>query len=484
MPCAGRSHRLAALVFVALAALAAVVRAQPALDALIFRVFLRDGSTLVSYGDFARVADRVVLSIPLGSIDGPSPPLHLVSIAEAAVDWERTDRYSQAIRARHYAATQGEVDFEALSADVAKALNDVATISAPSERLAVVTAARRRLADWPAAHHGYRANDVAQLATLLDDAIADLRVAAGLSRIDLTLVATAAPLAPDVPELPAPSEREAFDQALAAASAAADTSERVSLLEAIAFSLGGPAGTAGALNGNRGAAGAPLGGTRAEWSSSMHARASAALSSETKIDQDYRTLAERMIGRADERARRADVAGIESLLRAVLEADDKLGRKRPEMTASLLATLDGRLDAARRLRLARDTWTARRDGLNRYQRGIRAAVDRFRRSIPALEQIRQLSGPSPAALMPLSIRLNEALRELNKVSVPAEAHAIQGMLTNASQTAIRAVASRRIAIASGDMATAWEASSAAAGALLMFERAQDELRKLNSPPGQ
>ena len=34
------------------------------------------------------------------------------------------------------------------------------------------------------------------------------------------------------------------------------------------------------------------------------------------------------------------------------------------------------------------------------------------------------------------------------------------------------------------MTTAWEASSAAAGALLMFERAQDELRKLNSPPGQ
>ena len=237
----------AALVLVALAALATVVRAQPALDALIFRIFLRDGSTLVSYGDFARVADRVVLSIPLGSIDGPSPPLHLVSIAEAAVDWERTDRYSEAIRARHYAATQGEVDFEALSADVAKALNDVATLSAPSERLAVVTAARRRLADWPAAHHGYRASDVAQLATLLDDAIADLRVAAGLSRVDLTLVATAAPLAPDVPELPAPSERESFDQALAAASAAADTSERVSLLEAIAFSLGGrDSGAAGA----------------------------------------------------------------------------------------------------------------------------------------------------------------------------------------------------------------------------------------------
>lgn len=475
MPCIGRMGRAGVALVLAAVLAGAPLRAQPAIDALIFRIFLRDGSTLVSYGDFARVADRVVLSIPLGSIDGPSPPLHLVSIAEAAVDWERTDRYTEAIRSRHYAATQGEVDFEALSADVARALNDVSTVKSAADRLAVVTSARRRLSDWPAAHHGYRARDVAQLAALLDDAIADLRVAAGLSRIDLTLVATADAVPPSMPELPAPSERETFDHALAAASVAADSTERVSLLEAIAASLG-PAGA--------NAAGAPLNGSRAPWSSSMHAAASAALATETKIDRDYRTFAERIIGRADERARRADVNGIEALLRAVLVNDDKLGRKRPEMTASLLATLDSRLDGARRLRLARDSWVARRDGLGRYQRGLRPAVDRIRRSVPALEQIRQLSGPSPSALQPLSIRLNDALRELNKVSAPAEAQAIQSMLANAAQTAIRAAASRRIAIATGDMATAWEAASAAAGALLMFERAQDELRKLNSPPGQ
>jgi hypothetical protein len=40
-----------------------------------------------------------------------------------------------------------------------------------------------------------------------------------------------------------------------------------------------------------------------------------------------------------------------------------------------------------------------------------------------------------------------------------------------------------MAIASTDMSTAWEASSAAAGALLLFERAQQELRKLSTPPG-
>jgi hypothetical protein len=216
----------------------------------------------------------------------------------------------------------------------------------------------------------------------------------------------------------------------------------------------------------------------------MHAKATAALATEVRIDQDYRALTERIVTRADERAKRADVAGIESLLREVLKTDDRLGRKRPEMTAALLATLDGRLDSARRLRLARDAWTTRREGLAKYQRAVAASIDGFRRSIPALEQIRQLAGPSPSALQPLAIRLSEALRDVTRASPPAEAEPVHTMLANAVQTAIRAASSRRVAVTTGDMATAWEAASAAAGAILMFERAQDELRKLNSPPEQ
>ena len=46
--------------------------AQPAADATLFRIFLQDGTTLVSYGDYARVADRVVLSVPLNGSASPS----------------------------------------------------------------------------------------------------------------------------------------------------------------------------------------------------------------------------------------------------------------------------------------------------------------------------------------------------------------------------------------------------------------------------
>ena len=120
-----RGHRLrrGALALARLAVVGCfvlVAATADAADALLFRIFLRDGSSLVSYGDFARVADRVVFSVPIAGLDGPTPVLHLVNIAESAVDWDRTDQYAASLRARHYAETSGEADFDALSAEVAR----------------------------------------------------------------------------------------------------------------------------------------------------------------------------------------------------------------------------------------------------------------------------------------------------------------------------------------------------------------------------
>jgi hypothetical protein len=462
-----RAASIAVLAFSLLAAVSVTAASAREIDALLFRIFLRDGSTVVSYGDFARVANRVVFSIPLGALEGPSPALHLVSISESAVDWERTDRYAEATRARHYAATRGEEDFARLSTHVARALNDVAFTKDPAKKLAVATEARRVLTAWPAAHHGYRASDVVQLAALLDDAIAELRVAAGLSRIDLSLVATAQPGTPDEPELPAPSPQESVQQAFAAAAVVPDSTERVSLLEAIMDSLG-PSGP---------------GASEPGWATATRAKVSAVLATEMKTDKDYRELVRRTVSAADERIKRADVAGLERLLRNVLKADDELGRRRPDTTAALLATLDRKLDSARRLRLARDTWATRQRGLRDYERQVRSALQGFRRSIAGLEQIRQLAGPAPSALQPLSLQLTDAWADLKAVRPVAETEPVHSMLLNAVQMAMRAATSRRMAIASTDMSTAWEASSAAAGALLLFERAQQELRKLSTPPG-
>src|SRR5687767_13705156 len=185
--------------------------------AVLYRVFLKDGGVLVSYGEFARVADRVVLSIPIGGTDA-SPVLHVISVAEDAVEWQRTNAYAQAARARHYAETQGEADFARLTREVADTLYMVGSTDDPAKRLALAEASRRRLVEWPQTHYGYKADELQQMTTWLDQVVSELRVAAGQSSFDLALVSSVAmPSIPQVEILPAPTFRERLENGLMAA---------------------------------------------------------------------------------------------------------------------------------------------------------------------------------------------------------------------------------------------------------------------------
>jgi len=427
----------------------------------LYRIFLQDGTALVSYGEFARVGDRVVFTVPIGAIE-PSPQLHLVSIADSAVDWRRTDEYTETVRARRYAETRGEDDFAALSNHVAAALNEVALTKDASRRLALAEEARGNLAEWPKHNYGYRASDVTQLLWLFDDVISNLRAAAGLPRLEFSLYATTAPPArPDL--LAAPDARATFDHALTVARMAADPNERVSLLQAITAALS-PAATAGS------------------WEAAVRERAAAELAFELRVTHLYKDLAERTLGVAERHARRADVRGIERLIRNVHAEDARLGRFRPQETAALVATLDLRLDDARRLRLARDSWALRGATLRAYRAAIEPAVAQLRRSATWLEDIRALAGPSPGSLTVLERRMAAARRTLTRVKPPAELDAAHVLFESTVKMIVRAAQSRRNAVKSNDMAVAWEASSAAAGARLMFERALDEINRLTSPP--
>ncbi len=96
--------------------------------------------------------------------------------------------------------------------------------------------ARQNVTRWAAEHFAYRAPDVAELASLFDGVIADVRAASGAKNTNLALVANmAAP--PDVPMMAAPDLQESTEQAIRAAALTTDTTERTSLLRAIAESL-------------------------------------------------------------------------------------------------------------------------------------------------------------------------------------------------------------------------------------------------------
>src|SRR5205809_7917321 len=116
------------------------VRASAENDATLFRLFLKDGGTLVSYGEVARVGDRVVFSMPTGA--GTPPPLHLTSLAADRIDWLRTERYAMSARSGRYIETQAEVDYTELSNQVAQPLNDAGHTNDTVLRLERVEQAR------------------------------------------------------------------------------------------------------------------------------------------------------------------------------------------------------------------------------------------------------------------------------------------------------------------------------------------------------
>jgi hypothetical protein len=435
--------------------------AAQAADSVLYRLFLQDGTSIISYGEFARVAGRVVLSIPLGD-PSQSPALQLISIPETSVDWLRTDRYSQAVRAKRYGETRGESDFAMLSARVTEALNQIALTSDPARRLAMAIEARGNLARWPYDNLGYRAADVAQLVGMLDEVISELRVAAGQTSFDVSLVANVAMPSPEE-LLPTPSFRESMEQAVAAAAAVAEPSERISLLDSVTAALTEPARAGG-------------------WAAALRLRAITEVTAERRIDRAYSDLSSSMIASATTRAQRGDVPGVQALVQSVLKADDRLGRRRPQETSALLQVLDLRLDEARRTRLARDAWILRSDSYRDYRAAIAPALGEFRTSRALLESIRQLAGPEPRLLPRMEQRLIMARQQLAAITPPPDLQSVHALLISTFQMAKRAAASRRNAISSGDMSLAWEASSAAAGASMMFQNAGEELDRLTAPP--
>jgi hypothetical protein len=428
-----------------------------------FRIFLSDGTTLTSYGDFARVGDRVVFSLPLGELQG-QPRLHLASVPADRVDWATTERYRDATRREQYASARGEGDFAILSADVARILNEIGVASDPHVRLSLANEARAQLAAWPGEHYGYKADEIRQILSLVDEVINDLRAATGEARFDLSLVAEVAPPA-DVRPLPPPSLQESILQALWAARFAGSAAEKRALLEAAVGTIDVHAATL------------PVG-----WVTSTRERVVTALGRERDLDSRLANMRASVLTASERLATRADVRGVERLLQDTRKASASLAADRRDEVTALLDTLEARLDATRRLRLALDQWAVKSDALLKFERAVRRRLEDVARASSALEDIRTLAGPSLDRLDALDQRLARTTVDLRKIAVPPDGRAVHALLTSAVQLATSAVTLRRNAIGSGRMQQAWDASAAAAGSLMLLGRVRDDIARLVTPP--
>jgi hypothetical protein len=459
------SRTLAAVMLAAAVVIPLSAAAAPAADqATLLRVFMVDGTSVVSYGEPARVGDRVIFSMPTAAV--PNPPLHLVNLPIARVDWERTSRYAATARASHYLETQAENDYAALSNDVASTLNEVAMTAEPSQRLAIVQRARQTLADWPQTHFNYRAAEVRQLLGMLDEAIADLQASRSPGRFALTLSAFTDPPAIVEPLLPAPATpRDAIEQVLTAARSVDMSAERTSLL----------ATAVAAIDANRAA-------LPSAWAAEIRRDAQAEIARELRLDRSYRTLSARMMLLASRRARQADVRGVERVIRAIERRDATLGTKRPDAVHSLLDAVQAKLDAARQLQLARDRYALRAPALQQYRLAIQTPMALFAQLKLPLESVKALSGSAPATLTALQRTVARILKLASAIVPPDELAAAHALLISAVQLAGNAASIRREATLASNMNRAWDASSAAAGALMLGARARTDIQSLLKPP--
>ena len=455
--------RLRITSFVVLVWLAAAPAARAAADATLFRLFLRDGTSVVSFGEFARVDEQVVFSMPVG---GPAdqPRLHVVTLGASEIDWKRTDRYAAAARSQRYADTRGEDDFLTLSNDIARVLNEVAYASDKRAALTSAEQARKTLADWPATHYGYRQRDVRQVVSLLDEAISDLRASAGRDDFNLALVATPEETGYE-PLLGMPTIAEEIDATFRLAQLAPRVADRVSLLQETLELLT--------------EAGASI--PPAE-SSRLRHLAEDQIHAETVIDQRYAAMSRRLLSSATSAAGQARIGDVERALNQLSKEDARLGGRRPEVVQSLGTALQLQLDNARRLRLLRDQWQIRRASYRDYQRAVGSQLLQLVKIQPSLEAIKRLAGPSPRTLVTLRSRLDGGAERLQRLTVPEELRATHELLVSAWRFAESAVDIRYSAVSSGDVAIAWQASSSAAGAMLMVARVQHDIRVLLEPP--
>jgi hypothetical protein len=109
-------------------------------------------------------------------------------------------------------------------------------------------------------------------------------------------------------------------------------------------------------------------------------------------------------------------------------------------------------------------------------------MDELVRARAGLEDIRALAGPQERQLARLEVALVKVTAALGSMLVPEDARPAHGLLLSAAQLAESATRLRRQAVRGGDMKVAWDASAAAAGALMLLDRARADLARAVSPP--
>ena len=185
---------------------------------------------------------------------------------------------------------------------------------------------------------------------------------------------------------------------------------------------------------------------------------------------------------ADAARRRGDVAGVEAVIEVLHTRDRELGGRRPERVAVVARELDVMLAAARAHRLALDRYTQVRRVLLEYERTMRPTMSGFDGLMPILKAVEEQRFTAYERLEAAAARLRAFQGTTRAVTPPEDLADVHATLLSALQMAEHAVSRRRLAASTENDTFNREASSAAAGAIMLAGLAREQLVARLYPP--
>ncbi|MEO8680176.1 MAG: hypothetical protein ABI665_14090, partial [Vicinamibacterales bacterium] len=162
----------------------------------------------------------------------------------------------------------------------------------------------------------------------------------------------------------------------------------------------------------------------------------------------------------------------------------RLGKRQPGDVSALLATLDAHIVAARDTKMTRAQWSKRAPLYRRYRRAMNRSFSTFTKASVGLEQVRAMSGPLTDEIGRISRKLADAERKAANILPPGELASGHALLRSSWELAQNAFRLRLQSVSTNNLLGAQQASSAAAGALMLYRKAQADLQAVMAQPAR
>jgi hypothetical protein len=221
-----------------------------------------------------------------------------------------------------------------------------------------------------------------------------------------------------------------------------------------------------------------------EWADRMRGTVSGDLERERKIERAYDALRKSTLEAAAKLAARGKMSDLEKLRDKVRAEDRRLGGQRAGDVAALLATIDMEAAAAIQFREANKLWQRRAPAYRRYRRAMNNSFKTFNDAVAPLERVKAMSGPPVTTITSLAKRLERSRKTVARVTAPEDLASTHALIRSAWELADNAFRLRLESVKQNSVDVAQRASSAAAGALMLYQRARADQLAAMEPPAR